>query len=99
MAFIGIFLLSMAFLWLIIVIVALIFALIFVPSLVLAIVNLVKGIRHHWPRHNIVLLSVFGSIAVTMIVLVFGLMVYAALRGDSSASEATSEYIRLLSIA
>ena len=43
---------------------------IFVPCLIISIVNLVKGIKNHWPKRNIIPLAITGSI-VTLFVVAF----------------------------
>ena len=61
MAFMGIFLLAIFVLFIIVGGI-----IIFHVALVIAIINLIQGINRHWPKKNIVLLSVFGSIALTI---------------------------------
>ena len=43
---------------------------IFIPCLIISIVNLVKGIKNHWPKRNIIALAITGSI-VTLFVVAF----------------------------
>ena len=75
MAFMGIFIVM----WLLIIILIIIgcmILLVFIPSLVLSIVNLVQGIKRHWPKRNIVMLSIFGTITFIFVGLFLGYLVY-----------------------
>ena len=75
MAFIGIFLLSLfgmmafAVIVAIIIIIVAVFIFVFIPALIISIVNLILGIKRHWPKINIILLSVFGSLTVALFVI------------------------------
>ena len=79
MAFIGIFALAWVALMIFLIIVGG-FLFVFLPALIVSIINLVKGIRNHWPKINIILLIVFGTIALTFIALAtaFGLLILLA---------------------
>lgn len=79
MAFIGIFALAWVALMIFLIIVGG-FLFVFLPALIVSIINLVKGIRNHWPKINIILLIVFGAIALTFIALAtaFGLLILLA---------------------
>ena len=71
MAFIGIFFVT----WLLIIIliaIAFVFFFIYIPALVLAIINLVQGIKHNWPRRNII----FVSVTTPIVVIITGLIIW-----------------------
>ena len=71
MAFIGIFVVM----WLLIIIligVAFVFFFVYIPSLVLAIINLVQGIKRHWPKRNII----FVSVTLPIVVIITGLIIW-----------------------
>ena len=67
MAFFGIFIV-MWLLIIILVVIACAILFIFIPCLVFAIINLVNGIRHNWPRRNIVFLSITGTVSIIFII-------------------------------
>lgn len=66
MAFLGILVVG-ALLWFIIILIACAILFIFVPCLIIAIINLVKGINHHWPKRNIIPLAITGPIVLIFI--------------------------------
>ena len=66
MAFFGIFLVGIL-LWFVLIIIALVVLFIFIPCLIIAIINLVKGINHHWPKRNIIPLAITGPIVLIFI--------------------------------
>ena len=66
MAFFGIFLVGIL-LWFVLVIIALAVLFIFIPCLIIAIINLVKGINHHWPKRDIIPLAITGPIVLIFI--------------------------------
>ena len=95
MAFFGIFIVM----WLLIIILIVIGCLllfVFIPCLVLAIINLVQGVRHNWPKRNIVLLAITGTISVIFIILigyylVWRFMIYVPPYEDGSTSESIDQ--------
>ena len=96
MAFIGVLMLSLfgmaifAFIAVILIFIALIFICVFVPSLIISIVNLILGIRRHWPKVNIILCSVFGSIALMLFTMGALLAIMVACAGRSYVPNAQS---------
>ena len=66
MAFLGILVVG-ALLWFIIILIACAILFIFVPCLIIAIINLVKGINHHWPKRNTIPLAITGPIVLIFI--------------------------------
>lgn len=68
MAFFGILILMYAFMMIMFLIVCIVLF-VFIPALIIAIANLVLGIKHQWPKHNIILLSIFGSIVALLILI------------------------------
>ena len=66
MAFLGILVVGVL-LWFIIILIACAILFIFVPCLIIAIINLVKGINHHWPKRNIIPLAITGPIVLIFI--------------------------------
>ena len=68
MAFIGIFVVAWL-LVLILIVIGFLILFVFLPCLVLAIINLVQGIKKHWPKVNIILFSITASIASIFIIL------------------------------
>ena len=75
MAFIGIFLLAWAFLGILIIIgCAILFF--FIPCTILSIISLVQGIKYHWQRHNIIILSVTAPFAILFLVLLTAYLVW-----------------------
>lgn len=66
MAFLGILVVGVL-LWFIIILIACAILFIFVPCLIIAIINLVKGINHHWPKRNIIPLAITGPIVLIFV--------------------------------
>ena len=104
MAFFGIFIVAWL-LVLILIIIGCIILFVFIPCLIISIVNLVNGIRHHWPRRNIVGLAITGSITAIFLTLftiyfIWRFTIYVPPENDvSSSSEmATALYYLLLQI-
>ena len=103
MAFIGVFILSLfgmaifAFIAVILIFIALIIICVFIPSLIISIVNLILGIRRHWPKVNIILCSVFGSIALMLFTMGALLAILIACAGHSYMANAqAAETVTLL---
>ena len=77
MAFMGIFLVGiLAFVFFLILIS------IFVPCLIISIVNLVKGIKNHWPKRNIIPLAITGSIVTLFVVAFMVICIQSAFAGN-----------------
>ena len=91
MAFIGVLLLSFigmaifAFIIVILIFIALVFIFVFIPSLIISIVNLVLGIKRHWPKVNIILLSIFGSLTLTLFSMGIVVAIFLAFAGTNYA--------------
>jgi H+/Cl- antiporter ClcA len=88
MAFIGIFFLSIFAIFIFIAILS-----VFIPSFIIALVNLIQGIRHNWPKKNIVLLAVFGTIAGSIILIWFITFLYNQISQSGATSSSTSELV------
>ena len=43
---------------------------VFIPCLIIAIINLVKGIKNHWPKRNLIPLIITGTIDILFILLI-----------------------------
>ena len=102
MAFFGIFIV-MWLLIIILIVIACAILFVFIPCLVFAIINLVNGIRHNWPRRNIVFLSITGTISVIFIILIGYYLVWRftvyvpPTYDDGSTSEMATSIVYLLS--
>ena len=88
MAFIGIFFLSIFAIFIFIAILS-----VFIPSFIIALVNLIQGIRHNWPKKNIVLLAVFGTIAGSIILIWFITFLYNQISQSGTTSSSASELV------
>ena len=91
MAFIGILALAVV-MWLIIILVVGVF----VPSLIISIINLVQGCRRHWPKHNIILLSIFGTIVSLFLIAAFVLTLFMIISQAPEEINSASEEVSLL---
>ena len=91
MAFIGIFFIAVLF-W--IFLAALV--IVVLPSFIIALVNLIQGIKHHWPRKNIVLLSIFGSIAGTFILFLLLVFLLSSFSDINNVNSSSNEMISLI---
>ena len=100
MAFIGAFFVTILigifgiFIWIAVVLIICAILFIFIPCLIIAIINLIKGIKHHWPKRNIIPLAITGSISMLFILafivfLILALCVY--LMNPTSASSSSAE--------
>ena len=84
MAFIGAFFVTILigifgiFIWIAVIIIACAILFIFIPCLIIAIINLIKGIKHHWPKRNIIPLAITGSIS-SLFIIVFVVFLFLAL--------------------
>lgn len=99
MAFMGIFLVGIL-LWVVVIAIICVVLAIFVPCLIISIVNLVKGIKNHWPKRNIIPLAITGSIVILFIALFIVLYirsVYASVPvDDTSAASSAVTALRFL---
>lgn len=99
MAFMGIFLVGIL-LWVVVIAIICMILAIFVPCLIISIVNLVKGIKNHWPKRNIIPLAITGSIVILFIALFIVLYirsVYASVPvDDTSAVSSAVNALRFL---
>ena len=73
---------------------------IFVPCLIISIVNLVKGIKNHWPKRNIIPLAITGSIVTLFVVAFIVVCIRSAFAGNpangTSASSSAVTALRFL---
>lgn len=95
MAFMGLFLVGIAAIFFFLVILG-----IFIPCLIISVVNLVKGIKNHWPKRNIIPLAITGSIVTLFVVLFIVLYIKASFAsgagtGSSSAMNAVRFLLKL----
>ena len=97
MAFIGAFFVTILigifgiFIWIAVVLIICAILFIFIPCLIIAIINLIKGIKHHWPKRNIIPLAITGSISMLFILafivfLILALCVYLMNPTDAGSS-------------
>ena len=91
MAFMGIFLVGIAAIFFFLVILS-----IFIPCLIISIVNLVKGIKNHWPRRNIIALAITGSIVTLFVVAFIVVCIQGAFAGTPANGTSSSAQIALL---
>ena len=100
MAFIGAFFVTILigifgiFIWIAIVTIICAILFIFIPCLIIAIINLVKGIKHHWRKRNVIPLAITGSISMLFIlafIIFFILALCAYLANPTSASSSSAE--------
>ena len=91
MAFMGIFLVGiLAFVFFLILIS------IFIPCLIISIVNLVKGIKNHWPKRNIIPLAITGSIVTLFVTAFIVICIQSAFAGTPANGTSSSAQIALL---
>lgn len=109
MGFIGAFLFTIligvfgVLVWIALALIVLAILFIFIPCLIIAIVNLVKGIKNHWPKRNIIPLAITGPISI-LFLLAITIFFIAALVvnitnpsfGSSSSSSAQVALLCLL---
>ena len=99
MAFMGILLVGIL-LWVVIIAIICVVLAVFVPCLIISIVNLVKGIKNHWPKRNIIPLAITGSIVILFISLFIVLYirsVYASVPvDDTSAASSAVNILRII---
>ena len=91
MAFMGIFLVGIAAIFFFLVILS-----IFIPCLIISIVNLVKGIKNHWPKRNIIPLAITGSIVTLFIVLFILAYIKSAFASGTGASSSAMNAVKFL---
>lgn len=99
MAFMGIFLVGIL-LWIVVIAIICVILAIFVPCLIISIVNLVKGIKNHWPKRNIIPLAITGSIVILFIALFIVLCIRSAYASvpvdDTSVSSSAVNILRII---
>ena len=99
MAFMGIFLVGIL-LWVVVIAIICVVLAIFVPCLIISIVNLVKGIKNHWPKRNIIPLAITGSIVILFIALFIVLYIKSVYAGvpvdDTSVSSSAVNILRII---
>jgi heme exporter protein D len=111
MAFIGAFFVTILmgifgiFIWIAVALIICAILFIFIPCLIIAIINLVKGIKHHWPKRNIIPLAITGPISMLFILafiafLILALCVYLMNPTDagSISSQIASSLLLLLGL-
>ena len=92
MAFMGLFLVGIAAIFFFLVILG-----IFIPCLIISIVNLVKGIKNHWPKRNIIPLAITGSIVTLFVVAFVVVCIQSAFAGTpANGSGASSSAVTAL---
>lgn len=69
---------------------------IFIPCLIISIVNLVKGIKNHWPKRNIIPLAITGSIVTLFVVAFIVVCIHSAFTGTPANGTNSSAQIVLL---
>ena len=91
MAFMGIFILGwFAFMIFFIIICVILF--VFIPCLIIFIINLVKGIKHKWPKRHLIPAIVTSVILTIIIVMAIGLLVLVLVirSGATPVNESTA---------
>ena len=61
---------------LVIILVACVILFVFIPCLIIAIINLVKGIKNHWPKRNIIPLAITGTITLIFVFLFIWFLIW-----------------------
>ena len=94
MAFIGIFFIII---FLFILFVSL-FGFVFIPCLIISIINLVQGIKHRWPKKNIIPLAITGSIVLLFVIAFLAVLVLYIKSGSPSINynDYTSESANIM---
>ena len=94
MAFIGIF-----FLAIFVIIILSGSFIVFFAALIISIINLILGIQRNWPKKNIVLLSIFGTIATILGIFLF-IFIFRLIVGwdNYNNAQSSSESIEVLII-
>ena len=91
MAFIGIFVVG----WLLVLVLVLIacaILFVFIPCLTIAIINLVKGIKNHWPKRNIIPLVITGTISLIFIFIFIWFFLWSLIyRTDPSTTSSSMQ--------
>ena len=100
MAFIGAFFVTILIgifgilIWVAVIIIACAILFVFIPCLIIAIINLVKCIKHHWRKRNVIPLAITGSISMLFIlafIIFFILALCAYIVNPTSASSSSAE--------
>ena len=89
MAFMGVLFLSGIVMIIFFIIVAL-FLFVFVPCVIIAIINLVKGIKNHWPKRNLIPFIITTSISSIFILLIIIACISKAADGQTSSSASSA---------
>ena len=63
---------------------------ILIPCLIISIVNLVKGIKNHWPKRNIIPLAITGSIVTLFVVAFIVICIQSAFAGTPANGTGSS---------
>ena len=113
MAFIGAFFVTILigifgiFIWIAVALIICAILFIFIPCLIIAIINLVKGIKHHWPKRNIIPLAITGPISILFLLaitifLIVALVIYitnpSLATSSTSSSQIASSLLLLLGL-
>ena len=102
MAFIGAFFVTILigifgiFIWIAVALIICAILFIFIPCLIIAIINLIKGIKHHWPKRNIIPLAITGSIVTLFVVAFIVICIQSAFAGTPANGTSSSAQIALL---
>ena len=97
MGFMGIFVLAWVAM-LIFFIAIFVFVFVFIPCLIIFIINLVKGIKNHWPKRNMTGVIITGIILSVIVAFAVGFTVMIAIeQASTSTSEAAIALHYLLS--
>ena len=88
MAFIGAFFVTILmgifgiFIWIAVALIICAILFIFILCLIIAIINLIKCIKHHWPKRNIIPLAITGSIVTLFVVAFMVICIQSAFAGN-----------------
>ena len=108
MAFIGAFFVTILvgifgiLVWIAMIIIACAILFVFIPCLIIAIINLVKCIKHHWRKRNVIPFAITGSISLLfiLVIAVFFILALSAYlenpTGTSSSAEIANNLLFLL---
>lgn len=97
MAFIGIFVVGWLLFFIFILFICLILF-VFIPCLVISIVNLVQGIKNHWPKRNIIPLAITGTITILFLAFFLYLIIASIIHHNDveTTSSASQQAMQLL---
>ena len=100
MAFIGAFFVTILIgifgilVWVALIIIACAILFVFIPCLIIAIINLVKCIKYHWRKRNVIPFAITGSISLLFILVIaifFILALCAYLANPTGTSSSSAE--------